>query len=824
MVYIRDRLGRRRWQSVAVLVLAAGLMPAFAGVLTAQEEQPAETQSGGPDLKEQLAQEKQALQQTSTELSQATQQLEKDVLTLEKELHAGRVKFLELQIALAEKETQQAAALTEAKQKKAELETALADLKKRVEEGTVTFTSEEARQARDQAKEAEAALKSAQATLTTGETELESVTTRLTRVRADAQATLKRAEEAVTAVAERKALAADDRTRALLDRQLAAERALSAQMQQMAQAVERQRELAKKDIEVAQAEVAWRGLANDLAQQQAKLAADFVTVTQKDIEEAAGEVEEKQAQAEEAKAEAEQVKEEVAVTRDELQGQLDKARTTLEKATTDEERAAAGKAVELLQQKLELVQTQQDVAAERASAREKEVKAAATEQADLEEKRDLEVGAVEEPERVDRAEQARRAAEEARQEVEATKARQDEVVLQMDQLDDRISKAKKDLDQAEAKLAQAPDDTRLAREVDLAREHLSILEDRRSVLMETWQALHRSIQASEKRAEAEQKRAQELGAGLWTRILDYLRSQYDSARRQAGRLGKKLVPAVGWIIFTIIACKIASVLVRAFFNVTGSISRRLQGLNLDVRRIDTVSRLIKSALSYIIYFAGFLFLLKKMEVNTTPVVAAVTGMLAVGVGFGSQNLVRDLVTGLFLLLEGQLVVGDFVDAGGSVGFVEEVGIRTTRIREIGGEVRILPNGRITAVRRFPKGYTEAQVDIFLAKNEDVPKAHEIVDDLAPKLDEELEVVLKVPAFVEVGNEGQPDVFLRYIIRTLPTQDWVAKTEFTNRVKAAFATAGIELNNNMIRIVFMTDVQVFRRRLGRFRRLVSQYER
>ena len=351
----------------------------------------------------------------------------------------------------------------------------------------------------------------------------------------------------------------------------------------------------------------------------------------------------------------------------------------------------------------------------------------------------------------------------------------------------------------------------------------AVLRAQEAVEQVTEQVQEKKAGAEEATAEAEEKRAEESGAGLWTRTLDYLRSQYDSGRRQASRIGRKMVPGLGWIIFTFIVCKLASLLVRVVFDLTGAVTRTLQRFRMDVRRMDTISGLIKSALSYIIYFAGFLFVLKKMEVNTTPVVAAVAGMLAVGVGFGSQNLVRDLVTGLFLLLEGQLVVGDFVDAGGSVGFVEEVGIRTTRIREISGEVRVLPNGSISTVRRFPEGYSEAQVDIFLARNEDVPKARRVLDELGPKLDRELEVVLKVPEFVEVGNEGEADVFLRYVIRTLPTQDWVANTEFTNRVKAAFAAEGIELNQNMIRIVFMADVQVFRRRLGRFRRLVSQVE-
>ena len=807
---------RFRWWTVLALVFLFGL----AGVVSAQEEPSADTEPPPPDSKEQLAGEREALEQTTADLAQATNPLEKEVLTREKQLHAGRVEYLELQIALAEKASAQTAALEEAEKKKAELETALADLKKRADEGTVTFTPEEARQAQEQAKEAEADLEAAEATLTARETELESIDSKLTRVQADAQAALKRSEEVGAAVQEQKAQAADDGTRALLDRQLAAERAFASQAQQMVEAMQRQRELAKKGLEVAQVELDWHRLANDLAQQRAQLAAQFITVTQEDVEQAAEQVEEKKARAEEAKAEAEEVKEEVAATKDELQKQLTEAQAALEQATTEEERAPAGKTIEALEQKLEVADTQAELAQEQAVAEQEEVEADEAELKTLEE----EATGVEEAERIDRAEQARRAAEEARTQAETYRRKREQVELELDRLYDRVGKARKDLEKVEGALAEAPGDPERQEQVRGVRENLDTLQQHQGLLMARSEALRKSIKAGEDRAEAQEKRARELGANLWTRTLDYLRSQYDSGRRQAGRIGRKMVPGLGWIIFTFIVCKLASLLVRVVFDLTGAVTRTLQRFRMDVRRMDTISGLIKSALSYVIYFAGFLFVLKKMEVNTTPVVAAVAGMLAVGVGFGSQNLVRDLVTGLFLLLEGQLVVGDFVDAGGSVGFVEEVSIRTTRIREISGEVRILPNGRITAVRRFPKGYADAQVDIFLAKNDSVPKARSIIDDLAGKLDQELEVVLKVPEFVEVGNQGQPDVFLRYVIRTLPTQDWVAKTEFTNRLKAAFAAEGIELNNNMIRIVFMADVQVFRRRLGRFRRLVSQIER
>jgi len=314
---------------------------------------------------------------------------------------------------------------------------------------------------------------------------------------------------------------------------------------------------------------------------------------------------------------------------------------------------------------------------------------------------------------------------------------------------------------------------------------------------------------------------EQLEKGRSPGLRSFFFSQLDAARGQAERIGKKVLPGLAWILYALILCKVGSLIVRYIFSLSGLVSRSLRKWRMDLRRVDTITSLIESAFVYVIYFAGFLYVLRKLEVNTTPIIAAVTGMLAVGVGFGSQNLVRDLVSGLFLLMEGQLVVGDFIDAAGAVGFIEEVGIRTTRIREISGQVRVISNGRITTVRRFPRGYTEAQVDIFLASNEDVPKARRILEELGHKLDEELEVVLKVPELAGVMNEGQGDVFLRYVIRTVPTQEWVANTEFVSRVKAAFAAEDIALNNNMIRVVLMTDVEVFRSRLLRFRELIDQ---
>lgn len=797
------------WVGLLVVVFAVA-------AVAAEEEPPASAQ---PDPKEQLAQERQALEQSTEALAQATNLLEKEALGREKELHSLRIERLELEVSSAEKSQAQAAALEEAGEKKQALEAQLADLKKRAAEGTVTFTAEEARLAQEEVPQAGAALKVAEGKLPASEAALAGLDTKLTRVQADAQAALSRAEEVAKEVAQAKAAASTEETRRLLDRRVLAERAYAVEAEQWLQGLQGQRQLLKKDVEVAQAELASAQLAQELARLRATLAADFLTVTRQDIEEAAGEVEEKKAQAEEAQAEAEEVKQEVAVTTEALQKQLTEAQAALQEAATEEGRDEARKLVEALEQKLELLRSQTALAEEQVTAQKEEVQTAQTRQKSLEE---TATGVVE-TERVDRAEEARRAAEEARTQAQTYRRKREQVELEIDRLYDRIGRARKGLEKAQAALAQAPEDPQLRQQVRQALEALDTHQQHQTLLVARSEALRKAVKASEDRAEAEERRARELGASLRTRTLDYLRSQYESGRRQAARIGRRVVPALGWIIFTIVVCKLASVLVRVAFDFTGAVSRMLQRFRLDMRRMDTITSLIKSSFSYVIYFAGFLFVLKKLEVNTTPVVAAVTGMLAVGVGFGSQNLVRDLVTGLFLLLEGQLVVGDFVDVGGAVGFVEEVGIRTTRVREISGEMRILPNGRITTVRRFPKGYAEAQVDIFLAKNEDVPKAREIVDDLAPKLDEELEVVLKVPEFVEVGNPDEPDVFLRYVIRTLPTQDWVAKTEFTGRVRAAFAAQAIELNHDMIRIVFMTDVEVFRRRLGRFRQLVSQPE-
>lgn len=134
-----------------------------------------------------------------------------------------------------------------------------------------------------------------------------------------------------------------------------------------------------------------------------------------------------------------------------------------------------------------------------------------------------------------------------------------------------------------------------------------------------------------------------------------------------------------------------------------------------VRRSVTLVTLSVNALRYIIAALAALMILDKMKVDTRPLLAS-AGILGLACAMGAQNLVKDLVSGFFILFEGQLAVGDLIDLGGQTGIVEEIGLRVTRLRDAAGTVRYWPNGAITTVINYSQGNFDYALTVWLERD------------------------------------------------------------------------------------------------------------
>ena len=272
---------------------------------------------------------------------------------------------------------------------------------------------------------------------------------------------------------------------------------------------------------------------------------------------------------------------------------------------------------------------------------------------------------------------------------------------------------------------------------------------------------------------------------------------------------KVLIP-----LFTIIVifffCWIINFIVGKIFDVTGFVTKKLTLMHVQTQSIDTFRNLLKSAIKYAIYGVGIVISLKQIGVNPNLSVGGIGVVALITTTFG-KTVFENFLSGLFLILENRYSVGDFIEAAGVSGFVDDVSLRTTTIRMVNGEVHIIPNGNIKALKRFPGGDQEARVDIFI-KKEDSEKAVKIVDELSKRLEKEMEYILRVPRRAKLKHADSEEFFIRYIVTTLPKEDWVVNNEFVKRAKLLLAENEIPITNDMVRVTFLTNVEMFKSKL------------
>ena len=210
-------------------------------------------------------------------------------------------------------------------------------------------------------------------------------------------------------------------------------------------------------------------------------------------------------------------------------------------------------------------------------------------------------------------------------------------------------------------------------------------------------------------------------------------------------------------------------------------------------RAQTLGGLLKSVLRYGVYFVAIMSVIEVFVPNAAKTILAGAGILGLAVGFGAQNLVRDFITGFFILFEDQFHVGEYVTLAGVTGTVEEIGLRVTKIRENGGQLHIIPNGIITQVANFNRGAMLAQVEVGISYEENVDKAtavlKEMCQDFAATWSEDL---VEGPDVLGVVRFGESDVVIRITCKTKPMKQWAIERQLRKTVKETLDREGIEI--------------------------------
>ncbi|HEX6255079.1 MAG TPA: mechanosensitive ion channel family protein [Euzebyales bacterium] len=214
-------------------------------------------------------------------------------------------------------------------------------------------------------------------------------------------------------------------------------------------------------------------------------------------------------------------------------------------------------------------------------------------------------------------------------------------------------------------------------------------------------------------------------------------------------------------------------------------------------RTETLGNVLRSLASLIVWTAAIFVAaasLKTVDVNLGPLIAG-AGIVGVALGFGAQSLVKDFISGIFMLLEDQYGVGDIVDVGPATGVVEGITLRTTRLRAVDGVLWHVPNGEIVRVGNLSQQWSRSLLDIPVAYGTDLNQAISVIKSTADALwhdDDWRGLVLEEPDVWGVEQFADSAVMIRLVLKVVPAQQWAVSRELRLRLKAAFDDAGIEI--------------------------------
>lgn len=212
------------------------------------------------------------------------------------------------------------------------------------------------------------------------------------------------------------------------------------------------------------------------------------------------------------------------------------------------------------------------------------------------------------------------------------------------------------------------------------------------------------------------------------------------------------------------------------------------------KRIETIVHLVKQGLQLALLLTFGLVILKEIGVEVAPILAS-AGVVGLAVGFGAQNLVRDVIAGFFIILENQIRVGDVAIVNGTGGLVEHINFRTTILRDLAGVVHVFPNGSITSLSNLTTDWSAYVFEIGVAYKENTDHVIEIMKDVGKKMLEDQEYgkyMLEEPDIFGIEKFADSAVIIKGRIKTKPIRQWQVGREFLRRIKYAFDENSIEI--------------------------------
>lgn len=269
--------------------------------------------------------------------------------------------------------------------------------------------------------------------------------------------------------------------------------------------------------------------------------------------------------------------------------------------------------------------------------------------------------------------------------------------------------------------------------------------------------------------------------GQWNKVINYLQGP-----ELWVTLGKGSLKLILILILATVTTKAGKSIIRNIFK-----NRKRSPFRMTPRREATLTKLLENTLTYTVYFAAAIMILDTLNLKVGTLLAG-AGIAGLAIGFGAQNLVKDIITGFFIIFEDQFSVGDYIKTAKAEGFVEEIGIRTTKVKSWTGELHIIPNGNIDEVTNFSIHNSVAIVDVSIAYEGNINQAEEVINELLKELPGRYEEFVDTPELLGVQNLGSSDVVLRIVAEVTPMNHWKMARVLRKELKNRFDEKHIEI--------------------------------
>lgn len=379
----------------------------------------------------------------------------------------------------------------------------------------------------------------------------------------------------------------------------------------------------------------------------------------------------------------------------------------------------------------------------------------------------------------EKIEQIQAAAEAAK--LEAAEAAAAKVAIQpaIEEKEQAVIAAKQQLEAARAK-AQALGNLTTQEEVERRTQKVKRLE--------------RALTAEQKKLaaiEAKEQQAQEEAAAAKPEI-ERLRKEFAELRelRATKRtLFEKAMTSAGIFFAGLFIWLLKTLAVKKFESVTAKREEVREGS----ARLGTLVALLNWLGTILIVLTGSYLILDEFGINMAPVLASV-GIVGLALGFGGQYLIRDIINGIFILVEGQYNINDVIEIGAYSGVVECVNLRHTKLRDLEGRAIYIPNGEIKTVANFTQNYGQAVLDIGVAYKENVDRVIEVIQEVAEQMRQLPEFKRLIKDFEMFGVEsfGESGITIRCRFKTTKMKQWGIAREYRRRIKNRFDELGIEI--------------------------------